>query len=200
MCLYAHCRLIFLISEIVKTTSIDFRAISLPEHLSNERGGCRPADGLAQRYSHPQHHQLPETVRDSHEDAGHGEEADPEAHDDGSVESIQSDSIDEGGGGEGVDEGRTHQDLEVCALPVIFPLTALIVAAGSAGRLRGEAGAVQTRVLSLPRLSDPAHLVPVVNGVRHILAGGGDQKVSDLPNDIASCYYCQEGRVLKTPV
>ena len=184
----------------MKTTSDDSRTISLPEHLSNHGGGCRSADSLTQRYSHPEDHQLPETVRDAHEDAGEGEEADAEAHDDGSVESVQSHTIDEGGGREGVDEGRTHQDLEVCALPVIFPLTALIVAAGSAGRLRGEAGAVQTRVLSLPRLSDPAHLVPVVNGVRHILAGGGDQKVSDLPNDIAGCYYCQEGRVLKTPV
>ena len=137
--------------------------MSSPEELRNERGGCRPTDGLAQRYAHPEHHQLPEPVGDSHEDAGDREQADPNAHDDRSVQRVQGHPVDESGSGEGVDEGGADQDLEVCALSVISPLTRLIVL--TAGLNRSEERTVLGRV-SVPVSTD---LVTVRDGVGHVL-------------------------------
>ena len=131
------------------------------------------------------------------------------------VESVESDPVDEGGSGKGVDEGGSDEDLEVSSLTVISPLTGRLLAAGL---LRGEAGAVQTRLWVSLRVDLSTDLLAIVDRVGHVLhntpgsvphlpllplthlAGGGDQEVSDLSHNVTRGDESKEARVLERPV
>ena len=84
------------------------------------------------------------------------------SHNNRPVESVQSNAKYEGCWGEGVDEGWTHEDLELGSLTIVDPVTALM-APTCLSILVYVTGCHNTII---PRLT---HLVSVPNGVGNFL-------------------------------